>query len=50
MIEAWSAEPLPELPAGTVEPLYDLRHLSAAPVLFAVYGRAYVGELPAFGR
>ncbi len=35
-IEAWAAEPLPELPpAGTVEPLYDLPHLSAGPVLFA---------------
>ncbi len=35
-IEAWAAEPLPKLPpAGTVEPPYDLPHLSAGPVLFA---------------
>jgi SAM-dependent methyltransferase len=35
-IEAWSAEPLPELPpVGMVEPLYDPPHLSAGPVLFA---------------
>jgi hypothetical protein len=35
-IEAWSVEPLPELPpAGTIEPLYDLPNLSAGPVLFA---------------
>ena len=35
-IEAWAAEPLPELPpAGSVEPLYDLPVLPAGPVLFA---------------
>src|SRR3990172_8327459 len=35
-IEAWAAEPLPELPpAGSAEPLYDLPALPAGPVLFA---------------
>lgn len=35
-LEAWVAQPLPELPpVGTVEPLYDLPHLPAGPVLFA---------------
>jgi hypothetical protein len=35
-IEAWAAEPLPELPpAGSAEPLHDLPALTAGPVLFA---------------
>jgi len=35
-LEAWAAEPLPELPpAGSAEPLYDLPALPAGPMLFA---------------
>jgi len=35
-IEAWAAEPLPELPpAGSAEPLYELHTMQAGPVLFA---------------